>query len=138
LIGASIGVGKEFMIIGLGTDICQIERVARYLERYGERFTRRCFTVEEIAYCQRYANGAEQYAARIAAKEAASKALGTGWRRGVHWKNFEVASEPSGKPYLRVHGKAAEIASQMGVRHINVSLTHDAGVAVAVVIFEGE
>jgi holo-[acyl-carrier protein] synthase len=127
-----------FMIIGLGTDICQIERVARFLERYGPRFTRRCFTRDEIAYCERYANSAEQYAARIAAKEAASKALGTGWRRGVHWKNFEVASQPSGKPFLRVHGRAAEIASEMGVRHINVSLTHDAGVAVAVVIFEGE
>ena len=126
------------MIIGLGTDICGIERVARYVERYGERFTRRCFTPDEIAYCTRYANHAEQFAARIAAKEAASKALGTGWRQGVHWKCFEVASLPSGKPFLRVHGRAAEIASQMGVRNINVSLTHDAGVAMAVVIFEGE
>lgn len=127
-----------FMILGLGTDICGIERVARYLERYGERFTRRCFTPDEIAYCERYSNRAEQYAARIAAKEAASKALGTGWRRGVHWKCFEVASQPSGKPFLRIHGRAAEIASEMGVRHTQVSLTHDAGVAFAVVIFEGE
>ena len=126
------------MIIGLGTDICQIERVARYVERYGERFTKRCFTPREIEHCLRYTNNAEQFAARIAAKEAASKALGTGWRRGVHWKCFEVANEPSGKPILRVHGRAAEIASEMGVRNINVSLTHDAGVAVAVVIFEGE
>ena len=126
------------MIIGLGTDICGIERVARYLERYGERFTRRCFSEREIAYCTRHLNHAEQFAARIAAKEAASKALGTGWRQGVHWKCFEVASEPSGKPLLRIHGRAAEIASQMGVRSTHVSLTHDAGVAVAVVIFEGE
>lgn len=126
------------MIIGLGTDICQIERVARYVERYGERFTRRCFTPQEITYCMRHANNAEQFAARIAAKEAAAKALGTGWRMGVHWKCFEVASQPSGKPFLRVHGRAAELASEMGVRNINVSLTHDAGVAVAVVIFEGE
>jgi holo-[acyl-carrier protein] synthase len=126
------------VILGLGTDICKIDRVARYLERYGERFTRRCFTPGEIAYCEHFHNNAEQYAARIAAKEAASKALGTGWRQGVHWKCFEVASLPSGKPFLRVHGRAAELASQMGVRTINVSLTHDAGVAVAVVIFEGE
>jgi holo-[acyl-carrier protein] synthase len=126
------------MIIGLGTDICGIERVAHYLERYGERFTRRCFTPGEIAYCERHKNNAEQYAARIAAKEAASKALGTGWRRGVHWKCFEVASQPSGKPFLRIHGRAAEIASQMGVSSTHVSLTHDVGVAVAVVIFEGE
>jgi holo-[acyl-carrier protein] synthase len=126
------------MIIGLGTDVCGIERVARFLERYGERFTRRCFTDREIAHCARFANRAEQFAARIAAKEAASKALGTGWRRGVHWKCFEVASEPSGKPFLRIHGRGAEIASQMGVRSTHVTLTHDQGVAVAVVIFEGE
>ncbi len=126
------------MIIGLGIDICQIERVARYVERYGDRFTRRCFTPGEIERSMRYGNYAEQFAARIAAKEAASKALGTGWRQGVHWKCFEVASEPSGKPFLRVHGRAAEIAAQMGVKNINLSLTHDAGVAAAVVIFEGE
>jgi holo-[acyl-carrier protein] synthase len=126
------------MILGLGTDICRIERVARYLERYGDRFKRRCFTEGEIAYCERYLNNAEQYAARIAAKEAASKALGTGWRQGVAWKQFEVTSLPSGKPLLRIHGRAAELASQMGVRHVNVSLTHDAGAALAVVIFEGE
>ena len=126
------------MIIGLGIDICNIERVASFLERYGDRFTQRCFTAREIQHCARYANQGEQFAARIAAKEAASKALGTGWRRGVHWKCFEVAQEPSGKPFLRVHGRAAEIASQMGVRHINLSISHDAGVAVAIVIFEGE
>ena len=126
------------MILGLGTDVCQIDRIARYLERYGERFTRRCFTPDEIAYCRRHANDAEQFAARIAAKEAASKALGTGWRQGVHWKCFEVSGLPSGKPLLRVHGRAAELASQMGVRGIHVSLTHDAGIAIATVIFEGE
>jgi holo-[acyl-carrier protein] synthase len=124
------------MILGLGTDVCEIARVARYLERYGDRFTRRCFTPREIQYCQRYVNGAEQYAARIAAKEAASKALGTGWRDGVHWKCFEVDSLPSGKPFLRIHGRAAELAARMGLKHTNVSLTHDAGIAFAVVTFE--
>jgi len=126
------------MIIGLGTDVVEIERVERYLARYGERFTRRCFTANEIAYCARYANRAEQYAARIAAKEAASKALGTGWRNGVHWKLFEVDSLPSGKPFLRIHGRAAELAAQMGLKNSHVSLTHDAGIAFATVIFEGE
>ena len=126
------------MIIGLGIDVCRIERVQRFLERYGPRFTRRCFTPIEIEHCSRYANQAEQFAGRIAAKEAASKALGTGWRRGVHWKCFEVAHEMSGKPILRIHGRAAELASQMGVLHVNVSITHDAGVAAAVVVFEGE
>lgn len=126
------------MLIGLGIDICRIDRVERFLERYGPRFTRRCFTPAEIEYCGQYVNNAEQFAARIAVKEAASKALGTGWRRGVHWKNFEVAQLPSGKPFLRIHGKAAQIATEMGVQNINVSITHDAGVAAAVVIFEGE
>lgn len=126
------------MILGLGIDICRIERVERFLERYGERFTRRCFTPHEIAQCARYIHAAERYAGCIAAKEAASKALGTGWRRGVHWKNFEVAHEPSGKPTLRIYGRAAELASQMGVKNVVVSLTHDAGVAAATVIFEGE
>ena len=126
------------MILGLGTDVCQIERVGRYVERYGERFLRRCFTPDEVAYCRAHRNQPEQFAARIAAKEAASKALGTGWRQGVHWKCFEVVSQPSGKPTLRIHGRAAELASQMGVRGTHVSLTHDAGVAVAVVVFEGE
>lgn len=126
------------MILGLGIDVCRIERVQNFLERYDERFTRRCFTPQEIAQCVRFANCAERFAGCIAAKEAASKALGTGWRRGVHWKNFEVAHEPSGKPTLRIHGRAAEIASQMGVRNVVVSLTHDAGVAAATVIFEGE
>jgi holo-[acyl-carrier protein] synthase len=126
------------MILGIGIDICRIERVQRFLERYGERFTRRCFTPAEIVQCEHFNRSAERFAGCIAAKEAASKALGTGWRRGVHWKNFEVAHEPSGKPVLRVHGRAAELASQMGVKNVVVSLTHDAGVAAATVIFEGE
>ena len=126
------------MILGIGIDICRIERVARFLERYGKRFTRRCFTPAEIVQCEHFANSAERFAGCIAAKEAASKALGTGWRQGVHWKCFEVAHEPSGKPTLRIHGRAAELASQMGVKNVVVSLTHDAGVAAATVIFEGE
>lgn len=125
------------MIIGLGIDLCRIERVGHFENRYGDRFLRRCFTPGEIAAIQRYKDKAEHYAGAIAVKEAASKALGTGWRQGVHWKNFEVAHLPSGKPTLRVHGKAAVIASQMGVKNINISITHDAGVAAAVVIFEG-
>jgi holo-[acyl-carrier protein] synthase len=126
------------MIIGLGIDVCRIERVGNFVQRYGDRFLRRCFTSDEINHIQRYKNNAENYAGAIAVKEAASKALGTGWRQGVHWKNFEVAHLPSGKPILRVHGKAAIMTSQMGVKNINISITHDDGVAAAVVIFEGE
>lgn len=126
------------MIIGLGIDVARIDRVDEFLKRYGERFTKKILTEREQAHCARYFNGGEQVAGRIAAKEAASKALGTGWRQGVHWKCFEVDHEPSGKPVLRIHGRAAEIASQMGVRNVNLSITHDGGVAAAVVIFEGD
>ena len=99
------------MILGLGSDSVDIRRIERSIERYGERFTRRCFTPREIEHCSRYANKAEQFAGRIAVKEAASKALGTGWRQGVHWKCFEISHEPSGKPFVRVHGRAAELAA---------------------------
>lgn len=128
------------MIIGLGTDLCRIERVQFFLDRYGARFTRRCFTPAEIEQNTRHiiTRQAERFSGLIAAKEAASKALGTGWRNGVHWKNFEVVHLPSGKPTLRIHGRAAELASQMGVTNAVVSITHDAGVAAATVIFEGE
>lgn len=126
------------MIIGLGIDVCRIERVQRFLERYNDRFLRRCFTPREIAHARRFKHSAENFAGALAVKEAASKALGTGWRRGVHWKNFEIRHLPSGKPTLSVQGKAAQLASQMGVANINISITHDAGVAAAVVIFEAE
>jgi holo-[acyl-carrier protein] synthase len=108
------------------------------IERHGELFITRVYTDLEIEYCTTRKAATQHYAGRWAAKEAVLKALGTGWRRGVHWKNFEVAHEISGKPVLRIHGRAAEIASQMGVRGVNVSITHDAGVAAAVVIFEGD
>ena len=126
------------MILGIGIDVSRLDRVDEFLERYGERFTRRILTEHEQAYCMHVKNPGERVAGCIAVKEAASKALGTGWRQGVHWKCFEVAHERSGKPSLRIHGRAAELASQLGVRGAHVSITHDAGVAAAVVIFEGE
>lgn len=126
------------MILGLGIDVARIDRVQEFLDRYGERFTRRILTPLEQEHCRRYYAGAEQVAGRIAAKEAGCKALGTGWRQGVHWKCFEVDHEPSGKPVLRIHGKAAELAARMGVKGCHLSITHDGGVAAAVVIFEGE
>lgn len=126
------------MILGLGTDLCEIARISAYLERFGERFTRRCFTTQEIAYCQSHREPSAQFAARIAAKEAACKALGTGLRDGINWKCFEVHSQKNGRPLLRIHGRAAELASQMGVANVHISLTHDGGMALAVVIFESE
>ncbi|PQV62980.1 holo-[acyl-carrier protein] synthase [Abditibacterium utsteinense] len=124
------------MILGIGIDVSRLERVEQFIERYGDRFSRRILTEAETLDCFRVKNPAERVAGCIAAKEAASKALGTGWRRGVHWKCFEVSHEMSGKPTLLIHGRARELADEMGVKSAHLSITHDAGIAAAVVIFE--
>ena len=82
------------MIVGTGIDIAEVPRIAESIERFGERFLRRVFTEEEIRYCDSKANRVERYAARFAAKEAAMKALGTGWNRGVRWRDIEVLRQP--------------------------------------------
>src|SRR5579872_5319544 len=106
------------------------------MERHGVKFVDRIFTPAEIAYVERKANKYERYAARFAAKEAGMKAIGTGWRRGVRWQDFEVANLPSGKPTLRLHGVAARIAEQLKVRNVSLSLTHTAELGMAHVILE--
>jgi holo-[acyl-carrier protein] synthase len=106
------------------------------IERHGQRILNRVFTEAEVAYSQRKANRFERFAARFAAKEAGMKALGTGWRGGLGWRDLEVKNLPSGRPTLALHGKAAEIAEKLGVRNISLSLTHTAEQAMALVIFE--
>ncbi len=96
------------------------------------------FTPEEISYCERHKSKYERYAARFAAKEAAMKALGTGWGRGVRWVDIEVGREASGKPTLRLFGRTKEIAEAMGVKQISMSLTHSGNTALAQVIFENQ
>ena len=126
------------MILGTGIDIVEIERVTRSIERYGTRFLERIYTVGEIAYCRRKRhNAAESFAARFAAKEAAAKALGTGIGFGVTWREIEVGREPAGRPLLLLHGRAAEIANTMGVKHSSISITHTGSQAMAMVILEG-
>jgi holo-[acyl-carrier protein] synthase len=124
------------MIVGLGIDIAEPARVRAAVERYGQRFLKRIFTENEIAYCERKRNKYERYAARFAAKEAAFKALGIGWRRGVRWVEVEVANLPSGQPTLRLSGRAQEFAERLGVRHVSLSLTHTEQFTLAQVIFE--
>lgn len=125
------------MIVGVGVDLAEVPRIRQSIERFGDKFIDRIYTPSEISYVERKANRFERYAARFAAKEAGMKAIGTGWRRGVTWHDFEIANLPSGRPTLRLSGKAAEFAARLGVKNICVSLTHTAEQALAVVILEG-
>lgn len=126
------------MIVGLGIDLVEIARMQRILDgppARAERFVERCFTGGERAYCDGARDRAARYAARFAAKEAASKALGA--PAGVRWTDVEVVRGGGGAPALVLRGAAAEGARGMGVSRVLVSLTHDGGVAAAVVALEG-
>jgi holo-[acyl-carrier protein] synthase len=125
------------MLIGTGVDLIEVERIAHSIERYGERFLRRVYTDHEIAYCSRKRVSAESFAARFAAKEAGAKALGTGISRGVTWNEFQVARNPGGRPVLELRGRAALLATELGVRAISLSLTHTDSLAMASVVMEG-
>jgi holo-[acyl-carrier protein] synthase len=124
------------MIVGTGVDLAEVPRIRASIERFGARFVQRVYTPAEIAYVERKANRFERYAARFAAKEAGMKAIGTGWRHGVRWQDFEVANLPSGKPTLRFHGVAAQVAVKLGVRNVALSITHTAELGMAHVILE--
>jgi holo-[acyl-carrier protein] synthase len=124
------------MIVGLGVDITEVDRIAQAIARHGRAFLERIFTPEEIAYCERHRNSAERYAGRFAAKEAAMKALGTGWRKGVRWVDVEVRRNAGGKPSLVLHGVAREFAEKVGVKNIALTITHSGNTALAQVIFE--
>src|SRR5438552_3972308 len=108
------------LIIGMGVDIAEVERIQGAIERYGEVFLKRVCTGREREYCERFKNKYEGYAGRFAVKEAAMKALGTGWRRGVRWVDFEVVRETGGRRTLAITGEAARIAgegrSRTGIR----------------------
>ncbi len=127
------------MIVGSGIDLVEIARIQQSFERFGQRFLDRVFTASEQAYCMRKRNAAESLAARFAAKEAGAKALGTGIiSRGVNWLEIEVVREPGGRPSLRFHGRAGEIAAQLGVAHAALSITHTATLSMASVILENQ
>ena len=124
------------MIVGMGVDIAEIDRVEAAIGRFGRAFLERVFTPEEIRYCERHKSKFERYAARFAAKEAAMKALGTGWRRGVRWRDIEVRNAASGKPEIYFAGVAGEFAAKLGTRHAHLSITHSGNLAFAQVILE--
>ncbi|MDI1347104.1 MAG: holo-ACP synthase [Pseudolabrys sp.] len=126
------------MIIGLGSDLCDVRRIAKSIERFGDRFLNRIFTPAERAKAERRANRAETYAKRFAAKEACSKALGTGMRAGVFWRDMGVVNLPSGRPTMRLTGGAlAKLQAMLPPGHaarIDVSLTDEGPLAQAIVI----
>ncbi|MCA3625972.1 MAG: holo-ACP synthase [Methylobacterium sp.] len=128
------------MIIGIGSDLCRIDRIEKTLNRFGERFVNRVFTETERARSERRAERVASYAKRFAAKEAMSKALGTGLRMGIAWRDMGVVNEPSGRPTMRLVGKAAErlrAITPAGHRAvIHLTITDDAPYALAVVVIE--
>ncbi len=125
------------MLLGLGTDLIEIARVQASIDRFGERFLERLFTPGEIAYCLRKKrHSAESFAARFAAKEAGAKALGTGISRGIGWREIEVRRESGERPTLHLSGRASERAAALGVRRLQLSLTHSQQLALAVVVAE--
>ncbi|HVI10646.1 MAG TPA: holo-[acyl-carrier-protein] synthase [Candidatus Binatia bacterium] len=124
------------MIVGTGIDIAEVPRIRQAIDRFGERFLNRIYSSGERRYCDSKANRVERYAARYAAKEAAMKALGTGWNHGVRWRDCEVVRPPGSRPTIVFHGKAGEIAARLGVKRAALSISHTAEQAIAQVILE--
>jgi holo-[acyl-carrier protein] synthase len=111
-------------IIGIGTDITECLRIARMIERHGELFIDRVYTSEETKYCQSRKQATQHFTGRWAAKEAILKALGTGWRRGISWRDIEVRNEPGGKPVVAVRGGVKDVVEQLGISEIQVTISH--------------
>ncbi len=124
------------MIVGTGIDIAEVDRIAHSIARFGRRFTERVFTPDEIRYCESKANKAERYAGRFAAKEAGMKAIGTGWKRGVTWRDVEVQRAPGGRPTVVFHNQAREFFRSLGATRAHLSITHTKDTAMAQVILE--
>ena len=122
------------MIRGLGTDIVEIVRIGEMIERHGELFLQRVYTEQEVAYCQKRTASYQHFAGRWAAKEAVLKALGTGWARGIAWRDIEVVSFPSGQPRVAIHGAVRELSEQAGIAGYLLSISHCRSHATAVAV----
>jgi len=125
-------------ILGIGMDVVETKRIADSLERFGDRFLHRVFLDGEVAYAQRMKFPHLHLAARFAAKEAISKAFGTGIGKEIGWRDLEIVREPSGQPRVVLHGRALEYAKIRGVREIHVSLSHTAAYGAASAVIVGE
>ncbi len=119
--------------ISIGTDIIECVRIAQMIEKHGELFLQRVFTKREILYCSSRRASTQHYAGRWAAKEAALKALGTGWARGVHWTDIEVQNEQGGKPTIILANRGQEIAESLGIQQMLISISHCRNYAIAYV-----
>jgi len=126
------------MIFGTGIDIVDISRFEKFVRENNEPLFNRVFTPMEKAYCAAKKRSAQHYALRFAAKEAFLKALGTGLRDGLSWRDMEVINDPQGKPELNLTGRAEELFRQNSLAHVFLSLSHDGNYAIASVILEGE
>jgi holo-[acyl-carrier protein] synthase len=126
------------VIVGIGTDMVEVSRVARLLERYGDRFLERVYTEGEARYALSAARPAERLAGRFAVKEAVLKALGTGKALGILWRDVETVRGRGGAPEARLHGEAKGWLARRGGDRVHVSITHDGGKALAFVVIEGE
>jgi holo-[acyl-carrier protein] synthase len=125
------------MIYGIGTDIIEVERIQKAMER-NSSFGEKIFTAGEAAYCEQMKNKYQHYAARFSAKEAFLKAIGTGWRYGITFADIDVYHDELGKPLIRLTGKADELIRQEGITRMHLSLTHIKETACAVVVLEKE
>lgn len=124
------------MIYGIGIDLVRISRIDRVLKKWGDRFARRVFTISEIVECKSRPNPAAAFALRFAAKEAFSKAVGTGMKLGVAWRDIETISTPGGRPELRLHGEAGRLCFELGISSAHLSLSDEGAYGSAVVVLE--
>jgi len=124
-------------VIGIGVDLVEVERVQHSLDRFGERFMKRVFTEGEIAYCQTMKFPARHFAARFAAKEAVSKAFGTGIGKAMGWRDIDVHKKESGEPFLVFHAGAAHLARERDMKSSWITLSHTDHHAVAMIVIEG-
>ena len=124
-------------IIGIGTDITECLRIAQMIDRHGELFINRVYTPHEIQYCQARKQATQHFAGRWAAKEAVLKAIGTGWRRGISWRDVEICNEPGGQPIVALHAGALEVAEQLGITDMLISISHCRSHATAYALAQG-
>jgi holo-[acyl-carrier protein] synthase len=124
-------------IIGIGTDIVECLRIAQMIERHGELFIQRVYTLHEIQYCQSRKQATQHFAGRWAAKEAVLKAIGTGWRRGISWRDVEIRNEPGGSPTVALRGGARDVVENLGITRMLISISHCRSHATAFAVAEG-